>query len=99
MSKLHEYLEMAGKKKRPSQYQMYQEIIKEVATEIREAGGNEGDFKKHLKYGVDSVLSELKVNNFDIIKFFQTSVSETVKTLSDVKEEIEDELRYNAEQD
>jgi len=97
MSKLQEYLEMAGKK-RPSQYQMYQEIIKETADEIRDISANENNLKTHISYGVQSIISELKVNNFDIIKFFQESISPSVKTMRDVKDEIEDELRHQVEQ-
>ena len=97
MSKLQEYLEMAGKK-RQSQYQMYQEIIKETADEIRDISANESNLKTHISYGVQSIISELKVNNFDIIKFFQESISPSVKTMRDVKDEIEDELRHQVEQ-
>ena len=105
MSKLQEYLEMAGGKKKPTKNPIlaeYEDAIIEVAGDIKDDTENDPmaprEWKENdLRLGERLVLSRLGLTGNELIKFFKEYVSPSIKTIADVKAEINSALRNELE--
>lgn len=97
MSKLQDYLEMASKKpKKPSKYTEYEDAIIKIGSQIKEDFDDNWS-EADIRLGIRQVIGLLQMSDKELIDFFREHVSESVKTIADVKQEIEVALRNELE--